>query len=149
MNLNSNKMFIIGSDHAGYELKDNIINFFKKENIEFIDVGVKDINPSDYPDLAHDFCEKMKLMDIKSGVLICGSGIGMSITANRHQKIRAALCLNEKMVKLSRKHNNANVLVLGSRLISSEEAIKCIKCFIQTPFEAGRHLTRVNKIDFN
>ena len=125
-------MFIIGSDHAGYELKNNIISFFKKENIEFIDVGVKDINPSDYPDLAHDFCEKMKLMDIKSGVLICGSGIGMSITANRHQKIRAALCLNEKMVKLSRKHNNANVLAMGSTIVNTDIATKMVDIFLET-----------------
>ena len=140
------KKILIASDHAGYCLKEKIIVFLNKQNFEIENLGPNSKKSSDYPENAHILCKLIK--DGQNlGILICGSGIGMSIVANRYQKIRAALCLNEKMVKLSRKHNNANVLVLGSRLISYDLATKCIIRFVQTSFEAGRHLRRLNKIN--
>lgn len=138
---------LIASDHAGFILKKKLVDFFKKEKKILYDIGTSSENSVDYPDYAHKLCEQISKGNYNSGVLICGSGIGMSIVANRYQKIRAALCLNEKMVKLCRRHNDANVLVLGSRLISYDEATKCILCFIKTSFEAGRHTNRLNKIN--
>ena len=143
---NKNKI-LIASDHAGFILKKKLVDVFKKEKKILYDIGTSSENSVDYPDYAHKLCEQISKGNYNSGVLICGSGIGMSIVANRYQKIRAALCLNEKMVKLCRRHNDANVLVLGSRLISYDEATKCILCFIKTSFEAGRHTNRLNKIN--
>ena len=143
---NENKI-LIASDHAGFILKKKLVDFFKKEKISLHDIGTSSETSVDYPDFAHKLCEQISEGNYYSGILICGSGIGMSIVANRYQKIRAALCLNEKMVKLCRRHNDANVLVLGSRLISYDEATKCILCFIKTSFEAGRHTNRLNKIN--
>ena len=128
-------------------MKKKLVDFFKKEKNILYDIGTSSENSVDYPDYAHKLCEQISKGNYNSGILICGSGIGMSIVANRYQKIRAALCLNEKMVKLCRRHNDANVLVLGSRLISYDEATKCILCFIKTSFEAGRHTNRLNKIN--
>ena len=144
--INKNKI-LIASDHAGFILKKKLVDFFNKEKKILHDIGTSSENSVDYPDYAHKLCEQISKGNYNSGVLICGSGIGMSIVANRYQKIRAALCLNEKMVKLCRRHNDANVLVLGSRLISYDEATKCILCFIKTSFEAGRHTNRLNKIN--
>ena len=138
---------LIASDHAGFILKKKLVDLFKKEKNILYDIGTSSENSVDYPDYAHKLCEQISKGNYNSGILICGSGIGMSIVANRYQKIRAALCLNEKMVKLCRRHNDANVLVLGSRLISYDEATKCILCFIKTSFEAGRHTNRLNKIN--
>ena len=143
---NKNKI-LIASDHAGFILKKKLVDVFKKEKKILYDIGTSSENSVDYPDYAHKLCEQISKGNYNSGILICGSGIGMSIVANRYQKIRAALCLNEKMVKLCRRHNDANVLVLGSRLISYDEATKCILCFIKTSFEAGRHTNRLDKIN--
>ena len=145
--MNNKNKILIASDHAGFILKKKLVDFFNKEKKILHDIGTSSENSVDYPDYAHKLCEKISEGYYNSGVLICGSGIGMSIVANRYQKIRAALCLNEKMVKLCRRHNDANVLVLGSRLISYDEATKCILCFIKTSFEAGRHTNRLNKIN--
>ena len=128
-------------------MKKKLVDFFKKEKKILYDIGTSSENSVDYPDYAHKLCEQISIGNYNSGILICGSGIGMSIVAIRYQKIRAALCLNENMVKLCRRHNDANVLVLGSRLISYDEATKCILCFIKTSFEAGRHTNRLNKIN--
>ncbi len=139
------KKISIASDHAGYELKKKIINHFR-DKYDFEDFGTNSSNSVDYPDFAHKL--SMNVVRCESdGVLICGSGIGMSMVANRYKKVRAALCLNQEMAKLSRQHNNANVLVLGSRLISVEEAIKCFTMFINTKFEGGRHQARLEKFN--
>ena len=130
-------------------MKKKLVDFFKKEKKILHDIGTSSENSVDYPDYAHKLCEQISKGNYNSGILICGSGIGMSIVANRYQKIRAALCLNEKMVKLCRRHNDANVLVLGSRLISYREATKCIICFVNTSFEAGRHSSRLTKINIS
>ncbi len=140
------KKIFIASDHAGFELKIKLINKFKSEYI-FSDLGADTSDSVDYPDYASVLSEKIQNNEGCFGILICGSGIGMSIVANKFKKIRAALCINEEMAKLSRKHNNANILVLGSRLISYEEAIKCFIMFFKSKFEAGRHQARLEKLN--
>jgi len=136
---------LIASDHAGFDLKEQLVKYFKND-YKFVDLGTDSFDSTDYPDFAHKLSKKISKNDF-FGVLICGSGIGMSIVANRYKKVRAALCLNEEMARLSREHNNANVLVLGSRLISLEEAIKCLCIFFNTDFEGGRHQARLEKFN--
>ncbi len=143
--MTSLKKISIASDHAGFSLKKKLIDFFKN-SFEFIDHGTFSEESADYPDFAHKIASNT-LEDEISGVLICGSGIGMSIVANRYKNVRAALCLNENMARLSREHNNANILVLGSRLISEDEAIKCFTMFFKTKFEGGRHQARLRKFN--
>ena len=139
------KIFI-ASDHAGFQLKEDLKKYFKND-YEFYDFGTDSIDSVDYPDFAHDLSQKISDNKNSFGLLICGSGIGMSMVANRYKDVRAALCLNEKMAKLSREHNNANVLVLGSRLISCEEAIKCFIMFFKSKFEGNRHQARLDKFN--
>ena len=136
---------LIASDHAGFVLKNKLMDYFKNK-FEFTDFGTNSEESVDYPDFAHKLANEISTKNL-SGVLICGSGVGMSMVANRYKKVRAALCLNEKMAELSREHNNANVLVLGSRLISYEEAIKCFIMFFNTEFEGGRHQARLGKFN--
>ena len=136
---------LIASDHAGFFLKNKLINYFKKK-FEFIDFGTHSEESVDYPDFAHKLANEISTKNL-SGVLICGSGVGMSMVANRYKNVRAALCFNENMAKLSRQHNDANILVLGSRLISSEEAIKCLLVFVKTNYEGGRHQARLDKLN--
>ena len=140
------KKIFISSDHAGYKLKEQIkSNFLNKYKFE--DLGTHDSNISvNYPDYAHKLCKKVSKNSKNMGILVCGSGMGMSMAANRHKKIRAAVCYSLKNTKLSRLHNNANIITLGSRLIKKNTAFKCIKAFINTKFEGGRHKKRVKKI---
>ena len=136
------KIFI-ASDHAGFNLKTELINHFEDM---FEDLGTKNDESVDYPDYAHSLVNKINKVSNSKGVLICGSGVGMSITANRDPKIRAALAFNSKIAELVRQHNDANILVLPGRFIDIHEAIKCVDNFLKTKFEGGRHLNRVNKI---
>ena len=139
-----NKIFI-SSDHAGFNLKKNIIkNFSKKQKI--IDLGPSSRQSVDYPDYAHKLSKKVSSNSRNFGILVCGSGAGMAISANKNKKIRAALCYSIKNTKLSRLHNNANIITLGERLIDKNKAITLIKVFLSTKFEGGRHLRRVKKI---
>ena len=138
---------IIGSDHAGFELKLKIIENKFKEKINFSDVGTFTRESVDYPDYGKLVAQKVDSGKFLVGVLICGSGVGMSIVANRYKNVRAALCINENMAKLARQHNDANIIVLGSRLISFEQAIKCLEGFFFTNFEKGRHIARINKLN--
>ena len=138
---------IIGSDHAGFKLKLKIIENKFKEKINFSDVGTFNRESVDYPDYGKLVAQKVDSGKFLLGVLICGSGVGMSIVANRYKNVRAALCINENMAKLSRQHNDANIIVLGSRLISFEQAIKCLEGFFFTNFEKGRHIARINKLN--
>ena len=140
------KKVFLASDHAGYMLKQNISKFLNNKGIKILDLGTKNKNSVDYPDFAHLLAKKIKTNDNKFGILICGSGIGMSMAANRHKNIRAALCNNTKSAKLSRMHNNANVIALGSRLTKKDVALKCVNIFLKTPFDGGRHLRRIKKI---
>lgn len=137
---------LIASDHAGFHLKEELKKHFTSEH-EFIDFGPNSSDSVDYPDYAHILSQKISESKDSFGLLICGSGIGMSMVANRYKDVRAALCLNEKMAQLSREHNNANVLVLGSRLISCEEAIKCLIMFFNSKFEGNRHQARLDKFN--
>jgi ribose 5-phosphate isomerase B len=138
------KKIFIASDHAGFKLKESIKkNFSTKFNV--FDLGPKNLRKSvNYPDFAHKLCKKIKKEDV--GILVCGSGMGMAMTANKHKNIRAALCYSVKNAKLSRLHNDANVITLGERLISKNLAFKCVNVFLSTKFEGGRHLKRVKKI---
>ena len=140
------KKIFISSDHAGYNLKEQIKKKFSKR-FKFQDLGTYNSEKSvNYPDYAHKLCKKVSLSSKNMGILVCGSGMGMSMAANRHKKIRAAVCYSTKNTKLSRLHNNANIITLGSRLTKKNTAFKCIKVFMDTKFEGGRHKKRVKKI---
>ena len=140
------KKIFISSDHAGYNLKEQIKKRFKKKYF-FYDMGTEDSKISvNYPDYAHKLCKKVAKNSKNMGILVCGSGMGMSMAANRHKKIRAAVCYSIKNTKLSRLHNNANIITLGSRLTKKDTAFKCIDIFMKTKFEGGRHKKRVKKI---
>lgn len=140
------KKVLLASDHAGFKLKEEIKKFLIKRKEKVIDLGTKNTNSVDYPDYAHLLSKKMRKDKNQFGILICGSGTGMSMAANKHQDIRAALCYNTKSTKLSRLHNNANVMTLGSRFIKKKVALKCVSAFLKTDFDGGRHSKRVKKI---
>ena len=137
---------VIASDHAGFGLKETIKKFLIKKRKKVLDLGTKNKNSVDYPDYAHLLSKKMNKTENQFGILICGSGTGMSMAANKHKKIRAALCYDIKSAKLSRQHNNANVMTIGARLIKKNIAFKCVSTFLKTDFEGGRHLRRTKKI---
>ena len=139
------KIFI-SSDHAGFHLKEDVKLFLKKKKYKFIDLGPKNNDRVDYPDYAHIVAKKVKNNKNFRGILVCGSGMGMVMAANRHKKIRAAQCYNKKSTKLSRLHNDANVITLGSRLLSKKNALNCVSIFLKTKFEGGRHIRRIKKI---
>ncbi len=136
---------LIASDHTGFVLNNKLMDYFKNK-FEFNHFGTNSEDSVHYPDFAHKLANEISIKNL-SGVLICGSGVGMSMVANRYNNVRAALCFNENMAKLSRQHNDANILVLGSRLISCEEAIKCFTMFFNTEFEGGRHQARLKKFN--
>ena len=137
------KKIFIASDHAGYELKSKIISLLS-ENI--IDLGTHSSESVDYPDYAKALTDKVILDKNSLGILICGSGIGMSIAANRNPEIRAGLAFNQEIAKLIKMHNNANVLILPGRFINVHEALNCVNNFLTSDFESGRHQTRVDKL---
>ena len=140
------KKIFISSDHAGYNLKEQIKEKFKNK-YTFQDMGTHNSKISvDYPKFAHKLCRKIGNSSKNIGILVCGSGMGMSMAANKHKNIRAAVCYSVKNTKLSRLHNNANIITLGSRLTKKDTAFKCIVAFINTKFEGGRHKKRVKKI---
>ena len=140
------KKIFISSDHAGFNLKEQIKKKFSKKFL-FEDMGTDDSKRSvNYPDYAHKLSKKVSNNSKNIGILVCGSGMGMSMAANKHKKIRAAVCYSVKNAKLSRLHNNANIITLGSRLTKKNIAFKCIEVFVSTKFEGGRHKKRVKKI---
>lgn len=139
-------MIAIGCDHGGFDLKCMVIDFLKGEGIEFEDIGCFDKNSVDYPDIAKITCDKVVSGECESGILICGTGIGISIAANKINGIRAALCHSEYDAKMTRMHNNSNVLCMGGRTTGPEIAFAMVKNFLNTKFEGGRHATRVEKI---
>ena len=140
------KKIFISSDHAGYKLKEEIKLYLSKKGISYDDMGPYNIDRVDYPDYAHKVAKKVKTNKNNVGILVCGSGMGMNIAANRHKNIRAAQCFNLKSTKLSRLHNDANIITLGSRLLSKNSALKCVGVFLSTKFEGGRHSKRIKKI---
>jgi len=139
---------VIANDHAGFDLKLKILDFLKKKNYKgkIIDVGTDSRDSVDYPDYSQKAVQEIIDGNAKYGILICGTGIGMSIAANRNSSIRAAICCNEIMAEKARAHNNANILVLGSRLTEERLAFKMIEIFLNTEFEGGRHASRLSKI---
>ncbi len=140
-----NKIFL-SSDHGGFKLKEIVKGYLIKSFIDCEDLGCNSLEPVDYPDYAKLLSEKLKNNDKFKGVLFCGTGIGISMAANRFSHIRAALCTSVEMASKSRKHNNANVLVLGGRILDDKLALEIVKEFLHTEFEAGRHSLRVDKI---
>lgn len=139
-------MIILASDHRGYTLKEEIKKFFNNESIITIDVGTYSKELVDYPDYAKKGIAKLLEDPHNVGIFICGSGIGMSIAANRNPKIRAALCINPKFAEFARAHDDANVLVLPSDFVKGKKAIKIIKVFLTTDFEGGRYFRRIKKL---
>ncbi len=140
------KKIFISSDHAGFKLKEAIKIYLNKKNYNFTDLGPSNDSRVDYPDFAHKVAKKVKMSKNHIGILICGSGMGMNITANRHKNIRAAQCFNSKSTKLSRLHNDANIITLGSRLLKRKSVMNLINVFLNTKFEGGRHNKRIRKI---
>ena len=136
---------VIGCDHAAVQMKNNVINHLKSQGYDVIDVGTYSEESCDYPDYAYAAAKKVADGEVAKGILICGTGIGMSMVANRNPQIRAALCTSKITASLSRKHNDANVLVLAGRYTSKRKAIKMIKIFLTTDFEKGRHQERIKK----
>ena len=137
----------IASDHAGYKLKEAIKDYLISKNLAIIDLGPLDGASVDYPDYAKKVAKRILLNKSDVGILVCGSGTGMAITANKFKGIRAAQCYNKKSTILSRQHNNANIICLGSRMLKNRDALNFINFFLKTKFEGGRHQKRVNKIN--
>ncbi len=145
--LNSNfKTVCIASDHAGYNLKEVIKNHLIDKNVFIFDMGPFNDDSVDYPDYAKKLANRIKLKKSDAGILICGSGTGMAISANKIKSVRAAVCYNVKSTRLSRQHNNANIIAIGSRLTKKRLSLKLVEVFLKTKFDGGRHLRRVKKI---
>lgn len=140
------KSIAIGSDHAGFDLKEIIKIHFKKSNIVFKDFGPFNDDRADYPDFAHPVATAVENNEYTFGILICGSGNGINMTANKHQGVRSALCWQVDIAEMARLHNNANIIALPARYMDKEEALKCVDIFLATDFEGGRHAERVSKI---
>lgn len=136
----------IGGDHAGFLYKKDLKEYLTQKGVELKDFGTDSEDSTDYPDYAHPLAEAIGNSELDLGILICGSGNGVAMTANKHPKVRAALCWNTELSSLARQHNNANVLCLPARFVSLEEAKAMIDTFLETTFEGGRHERRVNKI---
>lgn len=140
-------MIILGSDHAGYEFKERVKEYLSELGEKFEDEGTYSTESCDYPIIAEKVARKVENTENAKGILICGSGIGVSIAANKIKGIRAALCMNSELSAMARKHNDANILCLAARFMSFEEAKKSILTFLSTEFEGGRHQRRVEQID--
>lgn len=141
------KKIAIGSDHAGFNLKEFIRQKLEERSYTVLDSGVYEEKRADYPDIADKVCDTMLTQNVELGVLVCGTGIGISIAANRHKGIRAALCMNTDMASICKAHNNSNVLVLGGRTIPEQDAEKILEVWLTTEFEGGRHTDRIEKLD--
>ena len=140
------KTVCIASDHAGFNLKEDIKNYLINKKVSIFDLGPYSNHSVDYPDYAKKLSMRIKSKKSDAGILVCGSGTGMAISANKIRTIRAAVCYNLKSTRLSRQHNNANIIALGSRLTKKKLSLKLVEIFLKTKFEGGRHLRRVKKI---
>ena len=136
----------IGCDHAGFSHKAPIVDFLKRKGFEVIDRGTYSEESVDYADFVHPVATDVESGDAEFGIVICGSGNGVAMTANKHQGIRAALCWNEEIAELGKSHNNANIIAIPARFVSQDLAVKMVEIFINTEFEGGRHERRINKI---
>ena len=141
-------MIVIGCDHAGFELKSKVINHLLEKGFDVEDMGCYSEDSIDYADYAHPVASKVEENSDVTGILICGSGNGINMTANKHQGVRSALCWTPEISKLAREHNDANILTLPGRFVSEELALEIVDVFFSTEFEGGRHLNRINKIPF-
>ncbi len=137
---------VIGSDHAGFQLKEQVLQFLKEKNIEYKDIGVHENKVVDYPDYGIKVAKMVASGEHEKGIIICGTGIGISISANKVDGARAALCTSDYMADLARRHNDANILALGGRTTTIDLAVRMIDIFLKTEFEGGRHADRVKKI---
>lgn len=144
--LQENKKVAMCSDHAGFELKSIIQGYLEAQDVEYVDFGTNSADSCDYPDFAHPCANAVESGECYPGIAMCGSGNGISMTLNKHQGVRAALCWTVELAKLARQHNDANVLVLPARFIEPVLALEIVDAFLNTPFEGGRHINRVNKI---
>ena len=138
---------LIASDHAGFELKEKIEQALGALGYDVQDLGTDSSESTDYADYAHPLAEKVSSGEVKRGVLLCGTGLGMSYTANRYPRVRAAVAWNAEIAKLAREHNDANVLVLPARFVDDKQGVEILKAWLDTPFEGGRHARRVDKIE--
>lgn len=136
----------IGADHAGFEAKNKVITFLKDNQISFKDFGTYSNDSVDYPNFAHPVANAVEKKEFDLGILICGSGQGVNMTANKHQGIRSALCWSKEIAILSRQHNDANILAIPGRFLNNEELLAIVEAFLNTPFEGGRHANRAQKI---
>ncbi|SEW13736.1 ribose 5-phosphate isomerase B [Chitinophaga sp. YR573] len=136
----------VGSDHAGFEYKEEIISYLEGKGLKVKDVGAFSKDSADYPDFAHPVATLVEREQAAFGILVCGSGNGVAITANKHQGVRAAICWGEELARLARSHNNANVLCVPARFVDDNVTKQMVEVFIDTPFEGGRHENRVRKI---
>lgn len=136
----------VASDHAGFDFKNHILKYLAENEIVGIDLGTDDSNSVDYPDYASKAAKLISSGEVDRGILICGTGIGMSIVANKFAGVRAALCHNEMTAEASRRHNDSNILVLGGRVLRDEAVISILKVWLRTPFDGGRHQDRIDKI---
>lgn len=140
------KMIGLSSDHAGVELKEHVKQLLDAKGLAYKDFGTCSTDSCDYPDFAHPLALAVEAGEVYPGIAICGTGNGIAMTLNKHQKIRAGLCWNAEIAQLARAHNDANILVMPGRFISKEEATKVVDAFLDTPFEGGRHQRRIDKI---
>jgi len=140
------KTIAIANDHAGTEYKFKIIEFLENEGYKVINFGTDTNNSMDYPDTIHQAAKVVNDKEVDFGIILCGSGNGAQMTANKHQNVRAALCWNNELVSLTRQHNDANILSIPARFVSLQQALGFVKIFLETKFEGGRHQNRVNKI---
>ena len=138
---------LIASDHAGFELKEQLERALDERGFDVQDLGTDSPDSTDYADYAHPLAERVSAGEVKRGVLLCGTGLGMSYAANRHAGVRAAVAWNPEVAKLARSHNDSNVLVLPARFLTPEQGVAILDAWLETPFEGGRHARRVDKID--
>ena len=138
---------LIASDHAGFQLKESLERALANMGFDVQDLGTDSTESTDYADYAHPLAQSVSHGDVKRGVLLCGTGLGMSYTANRYPHVRAAVAWNPEVAKLAREHNDSNVLVLPARFLSEDQGVEILKTWLETPFEGGRHARRVEKIE--
>lgn len=146
MEINKLKVIAIGCDHAGFPYKSMVLDLLKAQGYEVKDFGTFSTESVDYPDYVHPLCNAVEENLADAGILLCGSGNGVCMSANKHQKIRAALCWGNEVAELARQHNDANVICIPARFVDKETAISMVNIFLKTPFEGGRHKKRVEKI---
>ncbi len=143
---NQKQTIAVGADHAGYLFKADIVQWLNKNGYTVLDFGTNSEASTDYPDHIHPVAEAVESSEAKAGIILCGSGNGAAMTANKHQGIRAALCWNNELASLARQHNDANILSIPARFVNEAVALSMVQTFLETPFEGGRHQRRVDKI---